>query len=320
MKGTPRFASALSVAHAVPGRTGRSYLSYLSLIPALVLVALTLAPRPAAGQPLPPEPPTLANPVPTPPSGQPIVAPSPSAAPILDPVVAPTGASQPLIRIDLGAGDQSGSEGGLAPVLKIILLLVAMTFIPALLLSMTSFTRIIIVLSMLRQGVGVAQLPPNRVLTALALFLTAFTMAPVFAEVNEKAIAPYQAGKLDERGALEAAAQPLREFMLRHTREADLMLFMDIAKDARPQTSADVPIVTLAAAFILSELKTAFQMGALLFLPFLIIDIVVASLLMSMGMMMLTPATIALPLKILMFVAVDGWGMVIGSLAKSIRG
>jgi len=185
---------------------------------------------------------------------------------------------------------------------------------------MTSFTRILVVLSLLRQGIGVMQLPPNRVLVALALFLTAFTMAPTFDRIHTEAIAPYDAGELTEVQALDAAMGPLRTFMLSHTREADLMLFIDIRGGERPRTAEEVSTVTLVPAFILSELKTAFQMGALLFLPFLIIDIVVASILMSMGMMMLPPATLSLPLKIIVFVAVDGWGLVVQSLAQSYSG
>jgi flagellar biosynthetic protein FliP len=222
----------------------------------------------------------------------------------------------PFISIELGGG----ADQGLSPVLKIVLLFVALTFVPALFLVMTSFTRIIVVLSLLRQGMGVAQLPPNRVLVALALFLTAFTMAPTFNRVYDEALAPYDNGELTEIQALDAAMGPLRTFMLSHTREADLMLFVEIQGNDRPATAEEVPTLTLVPAFILSELKTAFQMGALLFLPFLIIDIVVASILMSMGMMMLPPGTIALPIKIIVFVAVDGWGLVIRSLAESLTG
>lgn len=268
---------------------------------ALVVAALVAT---AAG-------PALAQGVPELSSDAPLTAPTADGAPIGD-----DPARAPFISIDLG-GD---TDGGLSPALKIVLLFVGLTFVPALLLAMTSFTRIIVVLSLLRQGIGVMQLPPNRVLVALALFLTAFTMAPTFERIHAEAIAPYDAGQLDELGALDAAMGPLRVFMLRHTRESDLMLFIDLHGGERPATAEDVPTIALIPAFILSELKTAFQMGALLFLPFLIIDIVVASILMSMGMMMLPPATISLPLKIIVFVAVDGWGLVIESLALSLTG
>jgi flagellar biosynthetic protein FliP len=239
---------------------------------------------------------------------------SPLASDPTAPTIAPNGGNRaPFISLDLGSGDASS----IPTVLKIVLMFAALAFIPAILLAMTSFTRIIVVLSMVRQGIGVAQLPPNRVLMALALFLTAFTMAPVFSEVHEKAIVPFEAGTLGPSDALSAAAEPMKRFMLAQTREDDLMLFIGLAGETRPNTAADVSIVSLVPAFIMSELKTAFQMGALLFLPFLVIELVVGSILMSMGMMMLPPATVSLPLKVLVFVAVDGWGLVVGSLAKS---
>ncbi len=211
----------------------------------------------------------------------------------------------------------TGSEGYIGAI-KILLLLGVITFAPALILSMTSFTRIIVVLSLMRQAVGVVQLPPTRVMVGLALFLTMFTMAPVYSAIRDEAITPYQEGLLDEVGLMEATLGPMRQYMLRHTKEKDLMLFMEIMREPRPNTAEDVPTVALVPAFMLSELKTAFQMGALLFIPFLVLDLVVASVLMSMGMMMLPPATISLPLKIIVFVAVDGWGLVIGSLAESL--
>lgn len=271
---------------------------------ALIGVVVLGTAAPAFAQPLPPlvsTPAGPASPTVTAPTG-------PSAA---------TPSSAPFLRIDLGGGEGSSS---LAPALKIGLILIALTFVPAILLAMTSFTRIIIVLALVRQGIGVAQLPPTRVLTALALFLTAFTMAPVASAVYQQAYVPWDAGQITDGVALEKAVEPLRDFMLSHTRESDLMMFVDLAGGPPPQTAADVATTTLVPAFILSELKTAFQMGALLFLPFLVIELVVGSVLMSMGMMMLPPSTISLPLKLLVFVAVDGWGLVIGSLARSIQG
>ncbi|MCC6623441.1 MAG: flagellar type III secretion system pore protein FliP [Deltaproteobacteria bacterium] len=285
----------------------------LALLALGLVGTLTLA-GPTRAQPLPltPAGPTQTAPTgPTTPGG-----PSGPAAPELTaPGAATTPGAAPFLRIDVGGE----SASGLAPALKVALLLVALTFVPAVLLAMTSFTRIIVVLGLVRQGIGVAQLPPTRVLTALALFLTAFTMAPVFSDIYQQAYLPWEAGQLTDGAALDAALGPLRDFMLSHTREADLMMFVDLAGGPVPQVAADVPTTTLVPAFILSELKTAFQMGALLFLPFLVIELVVGSVLMSMGMMMLPPATISLPLKILVFVAVDGWGLVIGSLAQSIR-
>ena len=221
------------------------------------------------------------------------------------------------IRIELTSG---AAEGSYVAGLKVMLLMVAMVFAPAIILSMTSFTRIIVVLALLRQAVGVVQLPPSRVLVGLAMFLTLFTMAPVMKQIDKVALTPYQAGQLTEKEALEAALVPARKFMLRHTRESDLSMFLTMMKAERPQTAADVPTIAVVPAFMLSELKTAFQAGALLFIPFLVIDIVVASILMSMGMMMLPPATISLPLKLIVFVLVDGWALVITSLAASFVG
>jgi len=237
----------------------------------------------------------------------------------------PTGPNAPNDPSGGGSGGSisvnidTGSDGYVGAI-KILLLLGLITFAPALILSMTSFTRIIVVLALLRQAVGIVQLPPTRVMVGLALFLTMFTMAPVYGAIRDQAITPYQEGKLDEIGMMEAALGPMREFMLQHTHEKDLMLFLDIMKEPAPQTTEDVPTIALVPAFMLSELKTAFQMGALLFIPFLVLDLVVASILMSMGMMMLPPATISLPLKIIVFVAVDGWGLIIGSLAESLGG
>ena len=221
------------------------------------------------------------------------------------------------LRIEL---DTSSEGDGYATGIKLMLLMVGLTFAPAIVLSMTSFTRIIIVLALLRQAVGVVQLPPTRVLVGLALFLTLFTMAPVIEEVNTVAITPYEEGRLTEKEAMSAALVPAREFMLSHTRESDLSLFLNIMKAPKPSGPEDVPTLAVVPAFMLSELKTAFQAGALLFIPFLVIDIVVASVLMSMGMMMLPPATISLPLKLILFVLIDGWALVVNALAAGFVG
>jgi flagellar biosynthetic protein FliP len=210
-----------------------------------------------------------------------------------------------------------GEGGGYVAAVKVILLLGALTFAPTLILSATSFTRIVVVLSLLRQAVGVPQLPPNRVVVGLAMFLTFFTMAPVWNAINEQAVKPYEAGELSETDALQAALNPLRSFMIRQTREEDLELFLGIMEAPRPRSAADVSTLALVPAFMLSELQAAFQMGALLFLPFLVIDMVVASILMSMGMMMLPPMIVALPLKLFVFVLADGWELVVRSLAES---
>ena len=225
---------------------------------------------------------------------------------------APAGAAPGFsLNLELGEG------GGYVAAIKVVLLLAALTFAPALILSATSFTRIVVVLALLRQAVGVPQLPPNRVIVGLALFLTFFTMAPVWTAINERAVKPYEAGTLTETDALKEALNPLRLFMIRQTREADLELFLGIMRAPRPRTADDVSTLALVPAFMLSELQAAFQMGALLFLPFLVIDMVVASILMSMGMMMLPPMMVSLPLKIFVFVLADGWGLVVRSLAES---
>jgi flagellar biosynthesis protein FliP len=209
------------------------------------------------------------------------------------------------------------STPGLSPELKILALLTVLSLLPAIVLTMTSFTRVVIVLSFARQGVGAQQAPPNQVLIGIALFVTMFTMAPVVDKVMNDAYAPYAAGKIDETTALERAEKPIRAFMLRQTREADLALFYDAAHMEFPKTEEDVPLRIAAPAFAVSELTTAFQMGVLVLLPFLVIDLVVSSVLMSMGMMMVPPTSISLPLKLLLFVVVDGWNLLIGSLVGS---
>lgn len=224
-----------------------------------------------------------------------------------------SGNPRPVFELTVG-----GSSGNYATAIKIFLLVTAMSMAPAILMSVTSFTRIVVVLSLLRTAVGVQQLPPNRVLIGLALFMTLFTMAPVWTDINANALEPYEAGAITGKEAAARALTPLREFMLVHTRERDLELFMGLSGAARPETVEAVPTLTIVPAFMLSEMKTAFQMGAMLFLPFLIIDLVVASILMSLGMMMLPPMIVSLPLKLFIFVLADGWGLVLTSLAKSV--
>ena len=204
--------------------------------------------------------------------------------------------------------------------IKIILALTVLTLAPAILIMMTSFTRLIIVFSFLRQAMGVQQMPPNQVLVGLALFLTFFIMGPAFTEINQKGVQPYLAGTISQDVAMDASLAPLRRFMLKQTRPAELSLFVRMAKIVKPKTLADVPTMVLVPAFIVSELKTAFQIGFIIFLPFLVIDMVAASILMSMGMMMLPPVVISLPLKIMLFVMVDGWSLFIGSMVNSFGG
>ena len=202
--------------------------------------------------------------------------------------------------------------------LQVLVLMTALTLLPAILMMMTAFTRIIIVFSILRQAIGLQSTPSNQILIGLAIFLTIFVMAPVLKEINEKALQPYMKEELQPLAAAEVASVPLRKFMLAQTREADLNLFVELAGAGRTFTSLDeVPLTIVIPAFVTSELKTAFQIGFLLFIPFLIIDLVVASVLMAMGMMMLSPMIVSMPFKIMLFVFVDGWAMVVGTVASS---
>jgi flagellar biosynthesis protein FliP len=201
--------------------------------------------------------------------------------------------------------------------IQTLILLTALTFLPAVLLMMTAFTRIVIVLSLLRQALGTLQSPPNQVLIGLSLFLTFFVMAPVFDKINEQALQPYLADKLNVMQALDKGAEPLKAFMLRQTRQSDLALFVRLSKSPPLPGPEAVPLKILVPAYVISELKTAFQIGFVIFIPFLIIDMVVASVLMSMGMMMLSPVTISFPFKLMLFVLVDGWSLLISSLVQS---
>ncbi|MCR6107057.1 flagellar type III secretion system pore protein FliP [Salipaludibacillus agaradhaerens] len=211
----------------------------------------------------------------------------------------------------------SDDPGNLSATIQLLLLLTVLSLAPAILILMTSFTRIVIVLSFVRSGLATQQMPPNQVIVGLALFLTFFIMAPIFSEVNENALQPMFNGELTQEEAFEEAAIPMKQFMAEHTREKDLALFMGYAGEERPETLDDIPLTSLVPAFAISELKTAFQIGFMIFVPFLVIDMVVASVLMSMGMMMLPPVMIALPFKVLLFVMVDGWHLIVRSLLFS---
>lgn len=212
----------------------------------------------------------------------------------------------------------SGTDKGqYATALRILIALTILSLAPAILVCMTSFIRIIVVLSMLRHGFGMPETPPNTVLVSLALFLTFFTMTPTVTQVNEQAVQPYLANKLTDKQALAKAIVPLREFMVRQTRESDLALMVEISKSPPPKTIEDISMVQLIPAFMLSELRVAFQIGFIIFLPFLLIDLVVAAALMSLGMMMMPPTSIALPLKILLFVMIDGWSLVTRALLST---
>ena len=204
--------------------------------------------------------------------------------------------------------------------LQILFIMTALTLLPSFAIMMTSFTRIIVVFAILRQAIGLQQTPSNQILVGLALFLTFFVMAPVFKEANEAALQPYLAEQMAPEDALQRAAVPFKRFMLAQARKDDLALFENIAGAQAPEKAEDVGFFVLVPAFMTSELKTAFQMGFILFIPFLVIDMVVASVLMSMGMMMLSPLIISLPFKIMLFVMVDGWVLVMGTLASSFGG
>ncbi|MEO5971719.1 MAG: flagellar type III secretion system pore protein FliP [Bdellovibrionia bacterium] len=201
--------------------------------------------------------------------------------------------------------------------LRIIMMLTVLSLAPSILIMMTSFTRIVVVLSFVRQALGTQQMPPNQLIVGLSLFLSFFVMAPTWKVISARAIDPYLSEKISQSVAFERAEGPLREFMFNQTREKDLELFLSLSKEAKPNNRIGVPTYVLVPAFIISELKTAFQIGFMLYLPFLVLDMVVASVLMAMGMMMLPPIMISLPFKLMLFVLVDGWELMIGSLVKS---
>jgi flagellar biosynthetic protein FliP len=220
--------------------------------------------------------------------------------------------------LDRAFGAMAGGQGsGLSLSLQLLLVMGLLTILPSLILMMTSFTRILIVLSILRQALGLQQSPPNQVLVGLSLFLSLFVMAPTLERVNTSAIQPYSAGTINAEQAIGAAGQEFHAFMIRQTREHDLAMFAEMANAPKFAKAAEVPFSILLPAFVTSELKTAFQIGFMLFLPFLIIDLVVSSVLMSLGMMMMSPTIVSLPFKLLLFVLVDGWALLMGSLAAS---
>ena len=231
------------------------------------------------------------------------------AAPAAPP---PSGAVELLRLTPTPGGGQAYSL-----TLQALGLITLLTLLPAIVLSMTAFTRIVIVLSLLRQAMGTAQTPPNQVIVGLALFLSFFVMAPTFDEVQKVALTPYVQDKLPFEQALPRAVVPMKKFMLAQTRESDVKMFMDLGKVGPVQAPMDTPLTVLVPAFLTSELRTAFTIGFLIYIPFLVIDVIVASVLMSMGMMMVSPVVISLPFKFLLFVLVDGWALILGSLAAS---
>ncbi len=224
--------------------------------------------------------------------------------------------AQGLPTITLGLGEATSPQQA-STTLQVLLVLTVLSIAPAILLMTTSFTRIVIVLSLVRQSMGTQQMPPNQVIIGLALFLTFFVMAPVMNKINDSALQPYLKEQINQEQALDLAIKPMREFMFAQTGEKELGVLMDISGNAVPRSIDDVPTMTLIPAFMISELKRAFEMGFMIYIPFLVLDMVVASVLLSMGMMMLPPVIISLPFKLLLFVLVDGWSLVIGSLVHS---
>lgn len=239
-----------------------------------------------------------------------------TAAPAFAATVAPPASSSNNINVSIPLG---GADQQIATPIKVIIVVTLLTFLPALLVCCTSFTRIIVVFSFLRQALGLQSSPPNQVLIGLSLFMTFAVMTPVFQKMHERGIAPYLEGTMDEKKALEASLEPLRDFMYAQTRAADLNLMLDISRTPPVEKFQDLPTAVLIPSFILSELKTAFEIGFMIYIPFVVVDMVVAMILLAMGMMVLPPVVISLPFKIMLFVVVDGWDLVVSSLVKSFR-
>ena len=230
-----------------------------------------------------------------------------------------TGWAQPVPPSISFPGFQVTGQNSEATILQIVALMTVLSMAPAILLMLTSFTRIFVVLGFIRHAIGLQQMPPNQVLASLALFLTFFSMAPVWDDVYKNALIPFTQGKLSSEIAIERSLKPVRAFMFRQTREKELGLMLRLSKQKQPQNQEQVATHILVPAYVISELKTAFQMGVVLFIPFIVVDMIVASILMSMGMMMLPPSMISLPFKVLLFTVADGWNLVISSLITSIR-
>ncbi len=225
-------------------------------------------------------------------------------------------ANTPGIQLNLGDIE---NPDNFVPALKILSILTILSVAPAILLMTTSFSRILIILSFVRQAVGTTSMPPNQVLVGLALFLTMYTMAPIWEHVEKKALNPYMEKKISQKEALENAIHPLKLFMLQENRKEDLLLFYNIAKETIPDQKEQISLTSLMPAFMISELKTAFQIGFMVYIPFLIVDMVVSSILMAMGMVMLPPTVVSLPFKLILFVLVDGWALIVSSIVKSFQ-
>jgi flagellar biosynthetic protein FliP len=235
---------------------------------------------------------------------------------LFSPFFSQTTLADGIPSINLSMGGSSGPKD-ISNTLQILMMLTILSLAPAILVTMTSFTRFVIVFSLLRQAIGVHQVPPNQVLIGLALFMSFIVMGPTIKKMNEEALQPYTRNELTQKEALEAAGKPLREFMLAHTREKDLALFVSLTSKEKPKTMDEISMANIVPSFIISELKTSFQIGFMIYVPFLVIDIVIASVLLAMGMLVLPPVIISLPFKLMLFVLVDGWNLIVGSLIKS---
>ncbi|MFB3925564.1 MAG: flagellar type III secretion system pore protein FliP [Syntrophales bacterium] len=223
----------------------------------------------------------------------------------------------PIPTVNLTVSNAANQPDQVTVILQLLLILTVLSLAPAILVMLTSFTRIVVVFSLLRHALGTQSLPPNQIILGLSLFLTFFIMAPVWEKVNTQAIQPYLNKQISADKAFETAAGPIKNFMLKQTREKDLALFVKIARAKKPETPADITMTVLTPAFVISELRTAFQIGFLIYMPFLVLDMVIASVLLSMGMLMLPPVMVSLPFKLLLFVLVDGWYLIVGSLVQS---
>jgi len=226
--------------------------------------------------------------------------------------------AQNLPSVNVNFGGTGPKE--ISSTLQILLMLTILSLAPAIIVTMTSFSRFVIVFSLLRQALGTHQVPPNQVLVGLALFMSFLVMSPTLKRIHDEAYVPYTQSKVTQKEALELAGKPMREFMLAHTREKDLALFVSLQGGEKPKTLSDIGMASIIPAFIISELKTAFQIGFMIYIPFIVIDIVVASVLLAMGMLVLPPVIISLPFKLMLFVLVDGWNLIVGSLVKSFGG
>ncbi len=301
-----------------PGARGVAWLlrSWRWLILALALGAWEVRPQPA------PAPATPAGAEPVAPAGPTVITPAANPAPgttgsTASPVTLPGGATSNPLRLNIGI-EGSGRPGDVSVAIQLVVIMTLLTLAPSLVILMTSFTRIVIVLGFVRTAIGVPSAPSNQIIVGLSLFLTFFLMGPVFDRVNAEAMQPYLAGQLNSGQALDKAAVPVREFMLKQTRTRDLEFFLQLGRFP-PTRVEDLPMRVVIPAFVISELQTAFQMGFMLFLPFLVVDFLVSSVLMALGMMMMPPAIVSLPFKLLLFVLVDGWHLVVKSLVDSFR-